>query len=456
MRLTKTVSQKVKFLGVLAPLIGVMAHSQQVHAAPQSLIPERPSPEFGEGVRPSSEQTTLCEPILGTGKSVGIPIQVENEFGEALTDLAGISFELDNGSLTQDVTSLVTAPNDQLLVRSRGGSGNPNPLVQGVYEQPLQIGESPLVPLVIDNPGYFFLECTPDSANAQVMFPTGSILKAYRGNTLVSQASVAGRAATRATWDISFNRGDSGGITREITTLENEDPVLVNHYVDSLQQVGVPFRDVFAQLALIATLRGGASCADPLTYDADNGTYADYFLPIYWLVSVDNNNQWSWNSAGQRWIDELTGATSSSDTSSLPLMSRSSVEVAGGSTTVITADDFCAIMASDELLNVLAAQLLLIDGPMGNVPLSISDNVQSLRAAVLLEPLVQQVRPSPATTTTSTTTTTATVPSTTSLPQVVGSSLPKTGQGRSVGFFAVLFLAVGVATQRLRRRRALQ
>lgn len=400
--------------------------AQQTSTQVQALgLPLEPQSVTETGNVHSANVSTLCVPILGTGKAVGIPIQVKGEDGVVLNDLSGLTFLIVDGTSTQDVTELIQTPAQQpLWSPASQPDGWLKPYFRSSIDVPRTIdifsvnrlGAATSSPLVLENPGYFFLSCSPDTFGATgptfAPFDSGVELKVFDGSTLVSKASVAGRGAINfgLLVDVSGNP-----LLDSIMPSDASDADFGGAYRAYLNTVGIALRHAFAE-AFVAHISmdrvyGELSCADDLV-----------------TVSGDSSPTWSWTPLGNSFISELVTPASGDSSTAFPIMTGRTlgtgslmgpvgIDVNNGNAVV----PICQIpdnpyLDVQYLFSYLTAQLLLIDGPRGNVPTSISDVSPAFRAATVLEPVVlpTPVTVAPTTTTSPVSTTTLVTQQTTS------------------------------------------
>lgn len=308
---------------------------------------------------------TFCSPIFGTGKSVGVPVVLEDAAGEPVTDLDGYTFRLTDGTDTQDVTDLMLTPEEQPLA---AGDSDPNASASfqapALYTSP---GGDPTgnASFAFTDPGHYFLACTPDTENSTVVFPEGMLLQAVRDGAVIAEASVADRSA--------HGMADQGGCSILGLTCPNlpervrPSGTFVNDNIDELylallDTYGIPLNRDFAQLALLSLSNAGDG-QSPATTCWDD------------LLTVSGST-WSWTTDGTALVDELTGATAA--TSSFPLLDdlTHGVGVSAGLEDLCDlADDYVdagqPYFEADQFLAIYTAQLLLIDGPAGRVTLPV-------------------------------------------------------------------------------------
>lgn len=383
---------------------------------------------------------TLCEPITGTGKSAGVPIAVEDSNGQLITDITGITFELDNGSgTTHDVTQHITTPAEQPIVRGAvanqfGGITEPG-LDDLIIQTSMPSGQvQSLIASALSNPGYFFLGCTPDGTNASVKFASGMTLKAIRNGTVIAAGSVAGRSASYLGL-VSNNTTNPSQAIRPATGDHTSMDTLYQKY---LEVVPVHFKSLFAHNAILqlsnATYGSGGSiwrCWDDL-----------YVL---------NGSTWEWTATGTSYFNELT----STGAVSWPILgSRTKGQGVSDPNIAVACNISAGVIEDDVFINYLAAQLLLIDAPAGRVPDSVSGastTPQSGANDTFLRPAVLLVATNPAANT-NTTSTTVAVTTTTVSPRTT-STLPATGSQHGVlQLLGGATAAFGIATLVVRRR----
>lgn len=388
--------------------------------------------------------TSLCTPIFGTGKSTGVPITVQDGNGATVSDISTYTFELSDGTNTQDVTSLIKTPaQEQLVVGQVVVAPYGNSWI-GKWGQTFHNygqGISKTGPtLDYSNPGYFFLDCTPDATSSSVKFPAGTTLRMKSGGTVVTSVSIAGRAAA---YHAEFARTTDPlqVLAAAVRPAGSTNADLAGMYGSFISTVGVRLREAFAATAVMEVSRHAGN---------GNFCYDD-------LVTVSGSN-WSWNAAGRAYLDELISPANSS----WPVFSGRTTGTSGPVYAPFKPCDVSGGMfttEADYFINALTAQLLLIDGPLGNIPASVKGSIDAFAPASILRlPSVATTTVPPSTTTVASTTTvpTTTAPTTTMpsssilarLPagQIIGSSSAGAGSnvtvsapgftpGESVGVF---------------------
>lgn len=301
---------------------------------------------------------SLCSPIVGTGKSTGVPIAVENASGQLRTDVSGLTFELDNGAgTTQDVTEYITTAAEQPLVTGQAPNGAPvqaYPHVEHLFSE--IPGASPATDVIrnYSNPGYYFLACTPDATRTSVKFPAGTVLKAIRNGVVVASGSVEGRSAAALDLGDDNNSAPSSTIRPGAGDHETIETV----YEEYLKLVPVHFNQTFAQLAILQ-----------LSNDLDNSVYCYEDLII-------KSTTWNWTPRGLEFIAELTN-TSFTASAQWPMLVNRTNAISNDLYSDPAVRDACDNLnlndlEDDRFVNYLAAQLLLIDAPAGRVPAGIS------------------------------------------------------------------------------------
>lgn len=315
--------------------------------------------------------SNLCTPIFGSGKSAGVPIVVQDANGNPLTDVTGLTFELTDGTNTQDVTSLIKRPEEQLLITGQALAapylGNSIGPITGTYDSiGNALGTTTAPTLDFSNPGHFFLDCTPDVANASTKFAAGMTLRTKSGGTIISSGSVAGRSASYMSLDGYVST--STPISYAITPSDASNLDFQKLYQDVIALTGLRLRAPYAALVIAQASNGIA-----------NSTYC-------WSDLVTKSGSaWTWSAQGQSFLSELTSTSGTS----FPILDSRAKGTAGPTDTGLSAcSQDLAPLEDDLFMHIMAAQLLLFDGPRGNVPTSISNTVDALRAAVVLRPVV--------------------------------------------------------------------
>ena len=385
----------------------------------------------------AASATPLCTPIFGTGKAVGIPIVAKDAGGTLMTDISTYTFELSDGAQTQDVTAQMKRPEQSQLVTGHS-SVAPAPVqtfkpIQNNYNLYSQNDSATGPALSFTNPGHYFLDCTPDASSTAVKFGPNIVLRMKSGGTVVAEVSLAGRGAVYHDLE---DAGQFGGntVTTVIKPAGSGNGDMVDMYNRYLTTVGIPFRRTFAIEAIL-------EMSNIATNAGTNSTYC-------WSdLAVTTGGSWSLTQLGEDFVSELTNASPSSTKQLLYDRTRG----VSGAFTCLLSNYF---NEDERIMNILAAQLLLIDGPLGNVPQSVSSLNDALRPASVL-----QLAASATTTTVAanapSTTTTVTVPNTavptTTLSRV--KSLPSTGQSPDFDIaLALVILSTGIAAVAARRR----
>jgi hypothetical protein len=430
----KSIARPVRAMLMLSPAAAVVVGSGASATTPteHSRVLDNDSSQRVS----ATSATPLCTPLFGTGKSVGVPIVAKDAGGSLITDISSYTFELSDGSQTQDVTAQIKRPEQSQLVtgHSSVAPASPNTFapLQNNYNLYSQNDSATGPALSFTNPGYYFLDCTPDATSSTAKFGPNIVLRMKSGGVVVADVSLTGRGAV---YHAIEDYGQFGGNT--ITTVAkpagSSNGAMDVMYRDYLGTIGIPFRRTFAIEAML-------EMSNSFNVAGDNSTYC-------WAdLAVTAGATWSLTQLGEDFVNELTNATSSSTNQMLYDRTRG---VSGASTCLLTNSS-----SEDELfMNILAAQLLLIDGPLGNVPQSVSSLNDALRPASVLQ------LAAPVTTTTvaaSTTTTTpvpapsTTAPSQTETPMT---ALPATGRSSGKGIaLALLMLTSGIAVVTTRRR----
>ena len=360
---------RVKSLRFLPHLTGVfvlISHAS-TSTVSASHVPEGKTSNLPEGNRVSTQSATpICTPIFGTGKSVGVPITVEDADGNKITNLSGYTFELTNGTDTQDVTSLIqTAEQQPLLVGQTlpaYGNYQINPWGGSFREFGTRVSATG-PSLDFSNSGYFFLGCTPDGNSTSVKFSAGTTLNLKSSGSIVASVALTGRSASQ----LSEYGLNSQTLTTAITPGGASNIDFQGLYADYLNYVEVRFRQSFAAYAVMEL----------------SNSYAGGGTTVYCyddLVSASGGS-WTWTTAGQNFLNELTSAGSNS----WPILAS---RTTGASGPLLGVSNPCDLSTStyedDFFLNALAAQLVLIDGPRGNVPTAIRANVDAFQPASVL------------------------------------------------------------------------
>lgn len=345
------------------------------------------------GSMESQGTATFCSPIFGTGKNVGVPITLEYSDGGTITDISGYTFQLTDGTDTQDVTEYITSPAQQPLA-----AGDPGEILYGpidslawmapsLYRAP---ADQPTgnASFAFTNPGYFFLACTPDTTTPTEVFSEGMKLQALRNGKVAAEGSVIDRSATY----LGYN---DAGISER---LRPSDTPFTNDNIDELYKAlldtyGIPFNRDFAQLAVL---------------QLSNATNDGVRCWVDLLSEVDS--QWSWGVKGTSFINELTGGTAT--TTSFPLLDDRTHGVGTESQACNIASEpgqepgSTSTQEAEFFLDVYAAQLLLIDGPAGRVtlPAQVQDLVAPAAYSLdnVYAPAVRLVTDEPRPTTTTT------------------------------------------------------
>jgi LPXTG-motif cell wall-anchored protein len=357
----------------------------------------------------------LCQPVVGSGKAVGVPIVIQEVSGVNLTDKTGLTFELDDGvGTTQDVTSMILAPEEQPLV---AGDSLPNlaiawrPGMTRMYNN-----ESPLWPtsgedknLDFTHPGYYFLDCVPDAGDASIVFAPGMTLKAKRAGAVVASGVVAGRGTVKF-----FSADPFAPVTPDLAAAglifpnPSEDITLADRYLKVIDTTGIRFLPSFAAMAMMGIEAQRAA-------EGTDSCWLDLLEP---LEDSLPDPLWQWSQSGLDYIAELSNADA---TSWSILGSRTSVFTSVTTTSVSGNQDECLVSEEENanMMNVMVAylfgQMLLIDGPAGRIPTVISDQQPLLKPAVVLASTAMV-------TTTSAPSTTVAVASTTVAPITVTST----------------------------------
>ena len=413
---------------MLSPATAVVIGSGASASTPDSQ-PRADNSNLSQRVSTASA-TPLCTPLFGTGKSVGVPITAKNADGTLITDISSYTFELSDGSQTQDVTAQVKRPEQSQLVTGHS-SVAPAPAwtfqpVQNNYNLYSQNDSATGPALSFTNPGHYFLDCTPDATSSTVKFGPNIVLRMKSGGVVVADVTLTGRGAVyHAIEDSGFLQGNT--VTTIIKPAGSGNGDMDIMYSSYLSTVGIPFRRTFAIEAML-------ELTNLFTIPGDNSTYC-------WSdLAVTTGATWSLTQAGEDFVNELMNATSSSTNPILFYRTR------GVPSTCLLTNSFSA---DEFFMNILAAQLLLIDGPLGNVPESVSNLNDALRPASVLQ-LAAHI-----TTTTVVADTTTTTPLVSSTPTTVSPMkiLPRTGRASGLEVpFALLTLATGIATVAARRR----
>jgi LPXTG-motif cell wall-anchored protein len=388
---------------------------------------------------------SLCQPITGSGKSAGVPIAIEDSNGQLLTDVSGLTFELRNDSgVVHDVTQFVTTPVQQPIVEGAVANqygGWVEPGLDDLFTQ-VSLPASEIQSSLntgLSNPGYFFLNCTPDKLTTSTKFPEGTTLNAIRNGTVVASGSVAERSASY----LPLGGSNSSNPSSSIRPATGDTDSMAILYEEYLKLVPVRFRLLFAEIAILQLSNS--------TYGNQNGTWRCWDD----LFTFDGTT-WSWTPVGQDFIDELT----SESASQWPILRDRTQGIGVTDPNIATACDIGLSTLEDDLfINYLAAQLLLIDGPAGRVPSAISgDNSQNNGIDTFLRPAVRLVavtnpdssnsRSEVLPSATTTTTTTAVSPTKQNRTQ-----LPSTGlDPQSNYWFGLAIATLGGALVVLRRR----
>lgn len=379
-------------------IAGAGAHASTPNA--QSLAEDNDSTQRAS----AASATPLCTPLFGTGKAVGVPIAVKDAGGTLITDISSYTFELSDGSQTQDVTAQIKRPEQSQLVTGQSISVRNHviPPFQNEYNLYSQNASAIGPPLAFTNPGFYFLDCTPDASSSTVKFGPNLTLRMKSAGAVVANVSLTGRGAVyHATNDTpppqTIYNPSGNTITAVIKPIGSFNGDMNSMYSSYLSTVGIPFRRTFAIEAMMQMSNTYGNASDNSTY-----CWAD--------LAQTTGSTWSLTQAGEDFVSELTDGLPSATRQLFFDRTRGN-----GPFLCNLANDFSA---DEFFMNALAAQLLLIDGPLGNVPQSVSSQNDALRPASVLQ-LAAQVT---TTTVESTTTTTSPVPSTTVSPTIASST----------------------------------
>lgn len=374
-----------RLVGFIVPAVPFVVGADAFTPADATAPSEPLEPHASTGGVHAQAVTTICSPIVGAGKAVGVPIRVKDADGQVLNDVSGLTFVLDDGTNTQDVTAQVTTTEQQPLITS----DTYVPKINNNYANLNATFGGAGPAFSVSNPGYFFLNCTPDPADSTRTFGAGVVLKALSGGTVISSAPVEGRSATKhMLYGYANENAASVAITPAGTDLHKDFPGM---YAGVIQKAQLRFRTFFAEAAVI---------------EMGNATVDD--TPCYNDLVQASGSTWGWTTSGLSFISELTA----SGATSWPILAARTTGTAGPVVSGIPACDMTNSTFEDDLfLNMLAAQALLFEGPMGLVPTAISDAAPALKPAVLLEPVVPPTTTTIATSTTTPDTTTTIVDS---------------------------------------------
>lgn len=347
----------------LATAMGVVVPAAMATVAATPAVASEPtdSNTVDAGSIQPAGAATLCQPIFGSGKIAGVPIVVEKWDGSLLTNKTGLTFELRNGSDYQDVTSLIKTVEEQPFVAGDPLFGYSYPIIEWLNYGPRtgrvsgflnlsEIVNADGPTLDWSNPGYWFLDCTPDSGDATKSFPAGTELVALRDGVAIARGFVEGRAAA-----------GEAAIFDATKPASYSPAALVQLYKDLVARTGVRLREPFLSLALTGLSgqpgAGPAICAQGLATVADG--------------------KWTWNAVALAWKAELTSTT---ETTYAVFNNR----VTNGGT---TNDPLCDVTAIEEyarrLIAVFVGQSVLVDGPRGRL------NSDLVTAAPWLAPAVR-------------------------------------------------------------------
>ena len=335
----------------------------------------RPEPE----VRRASLQTTssFCTPIFGTGKSVGVPIRIEDHNGNAITNLGPYQFELTNGSTSQLVTSLISTAELQPLAVGQQITSFPSVFFPTWGKRYAAYGAGSVNGPALDftNPGYFFLGCTPDGTNANVKFGSNITLQMKLQGTVVASVSLSGRSPSFIDEDALA----AAPLTSAIKPTGSSHTDFAGLYGTMVSNTGVRFRPTFAATAIMEM--------------SNNFTQSTFYC---WqdLVSTSGST-WNWTSNGQNFLNELT----SPNASTWPILDARTKGTAGPvhpTTSVNPCNMSGSTVEDDFFVNHFVAQLLLFDGPRGNISPSARGSIDAFLPASVL------TLAAPATTTTTT------------------------------------------------------
>lgn len=362
MRNWSTSKKVAATVGVAVPTV--------VAAAPGAVTAAGPVPTHEAtvgAVHPSAVVTNLCAPNFGSGKFVGVPIVVEDGHGGLVTDITGLTFELSNGTDTQDVTAAIGTNATQPIVVGDPTGAPSYPSITARYgfgpatgsDQTISLINSATPPtLAWAHPGYFFLGCTPNPGDPTVTFPAGTELIALRNGLPVAHGSVTGRSAVGF-----FTLGSTiRDALKPTTPLAVSD--LPQVYKDLVAKNGIWFGSAVAQLVMSVVSQNYDSTNVPNKYCFNQG-----------LITV-NSGAWTWSTQGSAWLTELTSHT---ETAYSTYYARTNG----------TVDATCTAVSSaqiDYLLDAYGLQMLLFDGPEGKAPSAAVASAHWLGAAQRLVP----------------------------------------------------------------------
>ncbi len=396
-------------------IVGTTGVIHAVHATPvheyDPLAPSSQAQQFS-GVR-AQGVGTLCQPVVGSGKAVGVPIVIQEVSGVNLTDKTGLTFELDDGAgTTQDVTSMILAPEEQPLAVGDSMVEYSNSWRPGItrtdnYTSPLWPGPDEKKYLDFTHPGYYFLDCVPNARDASIVFAPGMTLKAKRGSVVVASGIVEGRGTVKF-FSSDLATDIFGDIIAAQVVFPNPsgDLTLADRYLKVIETTGIRFRPSFAAVAMM----GIESQRMP---EWAGSCWLDLLEP---LEAPLPNPAWQWSQSGLDYIAELSNANA---TSWSILGSRTSVFTSVTTTSVSGSQDDCLVSEEENanMMNVIVAylfgQMLLIDGPAGRIPTAISNLQPLLKPAVVLASTAIASTTTTTTTTVAPTTTTTVSPTTT-------------------------------------------
>ncbi len=321
-------------------------------------------------VRAQINGSDICYPIVGTGKMSGVPIVVEDNNGELLSDISDLTFELRDGTGdTQDVTALIGTAAEQPVVADRyiqAGSDNlPSAMSWHADISDNTGGDGPSLSFL--NVGHFFLMCTADPNDPAVKFGDDVTLHALRDGVEVASGTPAGRSAPHFRysywWTDTFHSPTLWplmGVT-SITDPQGQSDATAAEFAQTLYEVsGIRFDGEFALLALLWT--------QVQSMDGNNSSMCRYSF-------VNFASPWSLNTAGSAIRDALMTGTN---------LATQAAYLRENHPAVGCNDNLQLI--PQNMVHTFAAQLLLIDGPAGRVPAAITDASDFYLPSVRLVP----------------------------------------------------------------------
>lgn len=310
--------------------------------------------------------SSFCTPIFGTGKSVGIPITVEDVDGSTISDISAYTFEVTDGTDSQDVTTLIATAQEQPLIVGQSltnyGGYTLAPWGGAYHAYGTEVSATGPA-LDFSNPGYYFLDCTPNGNDASVKFASGITLNMMSGDAVVASVSLEGRAASFL-GEFDYATTPNNPLAAAVKPAAHDNTDFENMYKDFIDAIGVRFRTAFATTAIMEMSNSTAN---------STRCWSD-------LVTASGST-WTWTTDGQSFLDELTSPTATS----WPILAARTKGLAGPVDTGLYPCDMTLATFEDDLfIDALTAQLILIDGPRGNLPSALSSAYDAFAPASVL------------------------------------------------------------------------